>query len=241
MGELHLEVIVDRMRREYSVEASTGRPQVSYRETIRKPAKSEGRFVRQSGGRGQYGHCVLEVEPLEPGTGFQFEDKTVGGSIPREYISAVRRGVQGALSNGIKAGYPVVDVGVRVVDGSYHDVDSSEMAFETAGSIGMRSALEKANSVILEPIMKLEVVSPEDYYGDVLGDINARRGMVQQTETRGNTQVVNAFIPLGETFGYSTQLRSLSQGRATYSMEFDHYEQVPERVAEEIAKGTAAS
>ena len=241
MGELHLEVIVDRMRREYSVEASTGRPQVSYRETIRKPAKSEGRFVRQSGGRGQYGHCVLEVEPLEPGTGFQIEDKTVGGSIPREYISAVRRGVQGALSNGIKAGYPVVDVGVRVVDGSYHDVDSSEMAFETAGSIGMRSALEKANSVILEPIMKLEVVSPEDYYGDVLGDINARRGMVQQTETRGNTQVVNAFIPLGETFGYSTQLRSLSQGRATYSMEFDHYEQVPERVAEEIAKGTAAS
>ena len=241
MGELHLEVIVDRMRREYSVEASTGRPQVSYPETIRKPAKSEGRFVRQSGGRGQYGHCVLEVEPLEPGTGFQFEDKTVGGAIPREYIPAVRRGVQGALSNGIKAGYPVVDVGVRVIDGSYHDVDSSEMAFETAGSIGMKAALEKANSVILEPIMKLEVVSPEEYYGDVLGDINARRGMVQQTETRGNTQVVNAFIPLGETFGYSTQLRSVSQGRATYSMEFDHYEQVPERVAEEIAKGSAAS
>ena len=240
MGELHLEVIVDRMRREYSVEANTGRPQVSYRETIRKATKSEGRFVRQTGGRGQYGHCVLEVEPLEPGSGFKFEDKTVGGSIPREYISSVRRGVQGALSSGVRAGYPVVDVGVAVVDGSYHDVDSSEMAFETAGSMGMRAALEQANSVILEPVMKLETVTPEEYYGDVLGDINARRGLVQSTETRANTQVVSAFIPLGETFGYSTQLRSLSQGRATYSMEFDHYEQVPSNVAEEIAKGASS-
>ena len=240
MGELHLEVIVDRMRREYSVEANTGRPQVSYRETIRKATKSEGRFVRQTGGRGQYGHCVLEVEPLEPGSGFKFEDKTVGGSIPREYISSVRRGVQGALSSGVRAGYPVVDVGVAVVDGSYHDVDSSEMAFETAGSMGMRAALEQASSVILEPVMKLETVTPEEYYGDVLGDINARRGLVQSTETRANTQVVSAFIPLGETFGYSTQLRSLSQGRATYSMEFDHYEQVPSNVAEEIAKGASS-
>jgi elongation factor G len=237
MGELHLEVIVDRMRREYSVEANTGRPQVSYRETIRKATKAEGRFVRQTGGRGQYGHCVLEVEPLEPGSGFRFDDRTVGGSIPREYISAVRRGVQGALSSGVRAGYPVVDVGVAVVDGSYHEVDSSEMAFETAGSMGMRAALEQASSVILEPIMKLEVVTPEEYYGDVLGDINARRGLVQGTETRANTQVVAAFVPLGETFGYSTQLRSLTQGRATYSMEFDHYEQVPSNVAEEITKG----
>jgi elongation factor G len=237
MGELHLEVIVDRMRREYSVEANTGRPQVSYRETIRKATKTEGRFVRQTGGRGQYGHCVLQVEPLPAGSGFKFEDKTTGGSIPREYISSVRRGVQGALTSGVRAGYPVVDVGVAVIDGSYHDVDSSEMAFETAGSMGMRAALEQASSVILEPVMKLEVVTPEEYYGDVLGDINSRRGMVQGTETRANTQVVSAFIPLGETFGYSTQLRSLSQGRATYSMEFDHYEQVPAKVAEEIAKG----
>ncbi len=237
MGELHLEVIVDRMRREYSVEANTGRPHVSYRETIRKATRAEGRFVRQTGGRGQYGHCVLQVEPLEPGAGFKFEDKTVGGSIPREYISSVRRGVQGALASGTRAGYPVVDIGVAVVDGSYHNVDSSEIAFETAGSMGMRTALEQASSVILEPVMKLEVVTPEDYYGDVLGDINSRRGLVQGTETRSNTQVVNAFIPLGETFGYSTQLRSLSQGRATYSMEFDHYQQVPAKVAEEIAKG----
>ncbi|MDA0352457.1 MAG: elongation factor G [Chloroflexi bacterium] len=237
MGELHLEVIVDRMRREYGVEANTGRPQVSYRETIRKATRAEGRFVRQTGGRGQYGHCVLEVTPLEPGGGFVFEDKTVGGSIPREYISSVRRGVQGALTSGVRAGYPVVDVGVAVVDGSYHDVDSSEMAFETAGGMGMRAALEAASSVILEPVMKLETVTPEEYYGDVLGDINSRRGLVQGTETRANTQVVSAFIPLGETFGYSTALRSLSQGRATYSMEFDHYEQVPSNVAEEIAKG----
>ena len=240
MGELHLEVIVDRMRREYSVEANTGRPQVSYRETIRKATRAVGRFVRQTGGRGQYGHCVLEVTPLQPGEGFKFEDKTTGGSIPREYISSVRRGVQGALSSGYRAGYPVVDIGVSVVDGSYHDVDSSEMAFETAGSMGMRAALEQANSVILEPVMKLETVTPEEYYGDVLGDINSRRGLVQSTETRANTQVVSAFIPLGETFGYSTQLRSLSQGRATYSMEFDHYAQVPSNVAEEIAK-TASS
>ncbi len=239
MGELHLEVIVDRMRREYSVEANTGRPQVSYRETIRKPTRAEGRFVRQSGGRGQYGHCVLEVEPLEPGSGFKFEDKTVGGSIPREYISSVRRGVQGALTSGVRAGYPVVDVAVAVVDGSSHDVDSSEIAFETAASMGMRTALEQASAVILEPVMKLETVTPEEYYGDVLGDINARRGLVQGSETRANTQVVSAFIPLGETFGYSTQLRSLSQGRATYSMEFDHYEQVPPNVADEIAKGAS--
>jgi elongation factor G len=238
MGELHLEVIVDRMRREYKVEANIGRPQVSYRETVTRHARAEGRFVRQTGGRGQYGHCVLDIEPRQPGEGFHFEDKTVGGSIPREYISAVRRGVEGALTSGVKAGYPVVDVRVAVVDGSYHEVDSSEMAFETAGSMGMREALSHAGPVLLEPIMKLEVVTPEDYFGDVLGDINGRRGMVQGTESRGNTQVVRAMVPLSETFGYSTALRSMTQGRATSSMEFDHYEQVPPNVAEEVAKRT---
>jgi elongation factor G len=241
MGELHLEVIVDRMKREYKVEANTGRPQVSYRETISRPARAEGRFVRQTGGRGQYGHCVLEVAPREPGEGFLFEDKTVGGSIPREFISPVRRGVEMALQSGPRAGYPVVDVHVQVVDGSYHDVDSSEMAFETAGSIGMREALNKASPVLLEPIMKLEAVTPEDYFGDILGDINSRRGTVHGSEMRGNTRVITAMVPLAEMFGYSTDLRSMSQGRATYSMEFDHYEQVPSNVAEEISKRTAGA
>jgi elongation factor G len=234
MGELHLEVIVDRMKREFSVEANTGRPQVSYRETITRPARAEGRFVRQTGGRGQFGVCVLEVEPRQPGEGFNYEDRTVGGSIPREYISAVRRGVEGALQNGIKAGYPVVDVGVAVVDGAYHDVDSSEMAFETAGSIGMKEALAQAGSVLLEPIMKLEVVTPEDYFGEVLGDINSRRGHVLGSDSRGNTRVIRATIPLAETFGYSTDLRSVTQGRATYSIEFDHYERVPASLADTL-------
>jgi elongation factor G len=244
MGELHLEVIVDRMRREFRVEANVGRPQVSYRETITKPTRAEGRFIRQTGGRGQYGHCVLEVAPRTPGEGFHFEDRTVGGSIPREYISAVRRGVEGALGSGVRAGYPVVDVAVAVVHGSYHEVDSSEMAFETAGSMGMREALNKAGSVLLEPIMKLEVVTPEDYFGEVLGDINSRRGTILGSESRGNTQVISGMVPLAETFGYATDLRSATQGRATYSMQFDHYEQVPPSVAEEISKrssGTAAA
>jgi elongation factor G len=244
MGELHLEVIVDRMRREFHVDANVGRPQVSYRETITKPTRAEGRFVRQTGGRGQYGHCILEIKPREPGEGFLFEDRTVGGSIPREYINAVRRGVEGALGSGVRAGYPVVDVGVAVVDGSYHDVDSSEMAFETAGSIGMREGLQKASSVLIEPIMKLEVVTPEDYFGDVLGDISSRRGTILGSESRGNAQVIRATVPMAETFGYATDLRSATQGRATYSMEFDHYEQVPSNVVDEIAKrgsGTAAA
>ncbi len=239
MGELHLEVIVDRMKREYKVEANTGRPQVSYRETISRPARAEGRFVRQTGGRGQYGHCVLEIEPRTPGEGFLFEDKTVGGSIPREYIGAVRRGVEGAMQSGVRAGYPVVDVLVRVVDGSYHDVDSSEMAFETAGSIGMREVMGKAGPILLEPVMKLEVVTPEDYFGDILGDISSRRGVVQGSEMRGNTRVITSHVPLAEMFGYTTDLRSMSQGRATSSMEFSHYEQVPSNVAEEISKRTA--
>ena len=238
MGELHLEVLVDRMRREFRVEANVGRPQVAYRETITRPATAEGRFVRQTGGRGQYGVCELEIEPRAPGAGFLFEDKIVGGSIPREYVSAVRKGVEQALNNGVLAGYPVVDVKVAVVDGSTHAVDSSEMAFQTAGSIGMRAAMQKAGSVLMEPVMKLEVVVPDDYFGDVLANINSRRGMVLGSDSRGNTQIIEATIPLAETFGYATDLRSLSQGRATYSMEFDHYEQVPASVAEDISRRT---
>ena len=244
MGELHLEVLVDRMRREYKVEANTGKPQVSYRETVTREAKAEGRFIRQTGGRGQYGHCVLRIAPREPGAGFLFEDKTVGGSIPREYVGAVRRGVEMALGSGIRAGYPVVDVYVACIDGSFHEVDSNEMAFETAGSIGMREALQTAGSVLLEPIMKMEITTPEDYFGDVLGDISGRRGLVQGSEMRGNARVISALVPLAETFGYTTDLRSMSQGRATSSMEFDHYEKVPQGLADEIGnkrKAGAAS
>ena len=235
MGELHLEVIVDRMRREHRVEANVGRPQVAYRETMRRPVRTEGRFVRQTGGRGQYGHCVLEVAPREPGAGFSFEDRTVGGSIPREYISAVRQGVERALTTGARAGFPVVDVAVAVVDGSFHSVDSSEMAFQAAGTLGMREALEKGASVLLEPVMKIEVVTPDDHFGDVLGDISQRRGHVLGSEPRGNAQVIAAQVPLAETFGYATDVRSLTQGRATYSMEFDHYEEAPDQVAREVA------
>ena len=235
MGELHLEVIVDRMRREHRVEANVGRPQVAYRETMRRPVRTEGRFVRQTGGRGQYGHCVLEVAPREPGAGFSFEDRTVGGSIPREYISAVRQGVERALTTGPRAGFPVVDVAVAVVDGSFHAVDSSEMAFQAAGTLGMREALEKGASVLLEPVMKVEVVTPDDHFGDVLGDISQRRGHVLGSEPRGNAQVIAAQVPLAETFGYATDVRSLTQGRATYSMEFDHYEEAPDQVAREVA------
>ncbi|MDA1062344.1 MAG: elongation factor G [Chloroflexi bacterium] len=240
MGELHLEVIVDRMRREFRVEANVGRPQVAYRETISHEVKVEGRFVRQTGGRGQYGHCVLVVTPREPGAGYIFEDRTVGGSIPREYINPVRHGVERALSTGAKAGYPVVDVAVALVDGSFHAVDSSEIAFQTAGTMGMRQGLEQGGSVLLEPVMKIEVVTPEDHFGDVLGDISGRRGHVQGTEPRGNAQVISALVPLAETFGYATDVRSMTQGRATYSMEFDHYERVPESVAREIAGSAGA-
>ena len=235
MGELHIELVVDRVKREFGVIANTGAPRVSYRETITKTATVEGKFIRQSGGRGQYGHCVLEISPREPGEGFEFEDKIVGGSIPREYIPAVRRGVESALVSGVKAGYPVVDVHVALLDGSYHDVDSSEIAFETAGSIGMKEGLRKCTPILLEPIMKMEVVTPDEYFGDVLGDINSRRGRVESTEVRGNTQVIDAKVPLAETFGYTTDLRSRSQGRAANSMEFSHFERVPQSVAEEIA------
>jgi elongation factor G len=239
MGELHLEVIVDRMKREHKVEANVGRPQVSYREAISGPAKAEGRFVRQSGGRGQYGVVELEIEPLERGQGFVFENKIVGGSVPKEYIPAVGQGAKEALQGGILAGYPVLDVKVSLVDGSFHAVDSSEMAFKNAGSIGVKEAARKAGIVILEPIMKVEVRCPEDYFGPVVGDINSRRGMILGSDSMGKTQVVHAMVPLAETFGYSTELRSITQGRASYSMEFDHYEEVPKNVAATLTKQAA--
>jgi len=241
MGELHLEVIVDRMLREYKVAANVGRPQVSYREAITQTARAEGRFVRQSGGRGQYGVVELEISPLERGQGFVFENKVVGGSVPKEYVGPVQQGVKEALQGGMLAGYPVLDVKVTLLDGQTHAVDSSEMAFKNAGSIGVKEAAKKAGLVILEPIMKVEVRAPEDYFGAVVGDINARRGMVMGTEAMGKTQIVSATVPLAETFGYSTDLRSLTQGRASYSMEFDHYEEVPRNIAAQLTKQAAAS
>jgi elongation factor G len=234
MGELHLEVIVDRMQREFNVDAHVGRPQVAYRETITRPARAEGRFVRQSGGRGQYGDVWLEVEPLERGGGFEFKDKIVGGSVPREYIPAVEAGVREATESGPLAGYPVVDLRVALVDGSYHEVDSSEMAFKIAGSMGLKAAMAKAGAEILEPIMKVEITVPEEYLGDVMGDITARRAHIEGMELRGNAQVVRARVPLAKMFGYATDLRSATQGRATYSMEFSHYEPVPRDVGSEL-------
>ncbi len=236
MGELHLEIIVDRMKREFKVEANVGKPQVAYKETIKASTKVEGKFIRQSGGRGQYGHVWLELEPLESGTGFEFENKIVGGAIPKEYINPVENGVKEAMTNGVIAGYPVVDVKVTLYDGSFHEVDSSEMAFKIAGSMALQEGVRKANPVILEPIMKVEVFTPEDFMGDVMGDINSKRGRIQKMEDKFGSKVIDAHVPLGEMFGYSTTLRSMSQGRASYSMEFDHYEEVPGNVAEEIKK-----
>ncbi len=234
MGELHLEIIVDRMQREFKVDANIGKPQVAYRETIRSKAKAEGKFVRQSGGRGQYGHCWLEIEPLEPGGGFEFVDQIVGGAIPREYIPAVGKGAEEAMENGVVAGYPMVDIKVTVVDGSYHDVDSNEMAFKVAGSMGFRAGCEQAKPVLLEPMMEVEVITPEEYMGDIVGDLNRRRGKVLGMGDRGNAKVVDAEVPLSEMFGYSTNLRSMSQGRAVYTMQFKHYEEVPNNIAQEI-------
>jgi len=234
MGELHLEILVDRMRREFGVEANVGKPQVAYRETIRAFTKSEGKFVRQSGGRGQYGHCWLEIEPLEAGAGFEFVDKISGGSIPREYIPAVGKGCEEAMANGVLAGYPMVDIRATVVDGSYHDVDSNEMAFKVAGSMGFRKGCLEAKPVILEPMMEVEVVTPEDYMGDIVGDLNRRRGRVLGMADRSNAKVIDAEVPLSEMFGYSTNVRSMSQGRATYTMQFKHYEEVPKNIALEI-------
>jgi len=234
MGELHLEIIVDRMKREFAVEANVGKPQVAYRETIRNSVRAEGKFVRQSGGRGQYGHVWLEIEPQEPGTGFVFEDKIVGGAVPREYIGAVGKGIEEAMQNGILAGFPMVDVKAALVDGSYHDVDSSKMAFKIAGSMGFKEGAAKAKPVLLEPIMKVEVVTPEDYMGDIVGDLNRRRGTIQGMHDRSGAKVVDAHVPLSEMFGYSTQLRSMSQGRANYTMQFEHYEEVPTNITKEI-------
>ena len=234
MGELHLEIIVDRMKREFKVEAEVGAPQVAYRETIRSAVEQEYKYAKQSGGRGQFGHVYLKIEPLEPGSGYEFVDDIKGGVIPKEYIPAVDKGVQEAMQRGIQAGYPVEDVKVTLYDGSYHEVDSSEMAFKLAGSMGFREGAKKANPVILEPMMKVEVEVPEEYMGDVIGDVSKRRGQVNGMSDRAGNKIVDAFVPLAEMFGYSTDLRSMTQGRATYSMEFDHYEEVPTNVAAEI-------
>jgi elongation factor G len=239
MGELHLDIIVDRMRREFKVEANVGRPQVAYRETIRKSVEAEGKFVRQSGGRGQYGHVKIKLEPMASGEGYEFENAIVGGVVPREYINSVDKGIKESIGNGVIAGYPVVDVKVTLFDGSYHEVDSSEMAFKIAGSMAFKNAVVIANPVLLEPLMKVEVVTPEDYMGDVMGDLNRRRGIVQGMEDGPTGKVINAHVPLSEMFGYATDLRSQSQGRATFTMEFDHYAEAPASVAEEIVKKTA--
>ncbi len=238
MGELHLEVIVDRMKREFKVEANIGAPQVAYRESITKTVEVQGKFVRQSGGRGQYGDCWLRLEPLEPGSGFEYVDAIKGGVIPKEYIPSVGAGAEQAAKNGILAGFPLVDLRVTCYDGSYHDVDSNEMAFKIAGSMGLKEGAAKAKPVILEPIMAVEVVAPEEYLGEVMGDLSSRRGRVSGMESRGGAQVVNAQVPLSSMFGYSTDLRSSTQGRATYTMSFDHYEQVPKAIAEEIISKT---
>lgn len=237
MGELHLEIIVDRLLREFKVEAQVGAPQVAYRETITQPVDVEYKYSKQSGGRGQYGHVKIRVNPLESGEGYKFENKTVGGSVPKEYVGPVDQGIQGAMQSGLVAGYPVVDVGVELYDGSYHEVDSSEMAFKMAGSMAFKDAMKKGNSVLLEPIFAVEVVTPEDYMGDVMGDLNSRRGMIQGMEARSGAQVIRAHVPLSQMFGYATDLRSATQGRATYTMIFDHYSQVPASIAKEISEG----
>jgi elongation factor G len=235
MGELHLEIIVDRLMREFTVDANVGRPQVAYRETASRPVeKIVGRFVRQTGGRGQFGHAVINLEPAEPGEGYEFLDKIVGGRIPREYIPAVDLGIQEAMESGILAGYPVVDIRVELVDGSYHEVDSSEMAFKVAGSMAFKEAMKRAKPKLLEPVMAVEVVTPEDYLGDVMGDLNARRGRIEHLEPRGNAQVIKARVPLAAMFGYATDLRSTTQGRATFTMQFERYEEVPQSIASEL-------
>ena len=243
MGELHLDIIVDRLLREFKVGCNVGNPQVAYRETIRKAVKSEGKFIRQSGGKGQYGHCWLEITPLEMGAGFTFENKVVGGAIPKEYIAPIEAGVKEAMESGVVAGYPMVDIGVTVYDGSYHEVDSSEMAFKIAGSMGFKAGEEKASPVLLEPYMKVDITVPEEYMGDVIGDVNSRRGRIEGMEARNGAQVIHSFVPLASMFGYATDLRSKTQGRGTYTMQVDHYEEVPKSIADEIVsknKGTKA-
>ncbi len=234
MGELHLDIIVDRLKREFRVEANVGKPMVSYKETIRKKVQGEGKFVRQSGGRGQYGHAVIELEPLEPGSGFQFESKIVGGVVPKEYIGPIENGIKEAMQNGVLAGYEMVDVKATLIDGSYHDVDSSEMAFKVAGSMAFKNCAAKADPAILEPMMKIEITVPDEYMGDVMGDLNSRRGRIEGMEAQGNTQIIRGFVPLAEMFGYATDLRSKTQGRGLYSMQSDHFEEVPKSISEEI-------
>jgi elongation factor G len=236
MGELHLEILVDRMKREFNVEANVGKPQVAYREAIRSKVKQEGKFVRQSGGRGQYGHIVIEMEPQERGAGYLFENGIVGGTVPKEYVQAADKGIQEAMKNGVLAGFPCVDIKIRAVDGSFHDVDSNEMAFKIAGSMAFKEAFKKANPALLEPIMKVEVVTPEDYMGDVMGDLSRRRGILQGSDETPSGKVINAMLPLGEMFGYATAMRSMSQGRATFTMEFDHYAEAPNNIAEAVIK-----
>jgi elongation factor G len=237
MGELHLDIIVDRMKREFGVAANIGKPQVAFRETIRKSVEQEGKFIRQTGGRGMYGHVWLKLEPLPGGSGYEFENAIVGGVVPREFIAAVDKGVQEQMENGVIAGFPLVDVKVTLFDGSYHDVDSNEMAFKLAGSLAMREGVQAANPVLLEPIMKVEVVTPEEYMGDVMGDLNRRRGLVAGMEDSVSGKIIRASVPLAEMFGYSTDLRSATQGRATYSMEFEKYDEAPKNVADAVTKG----
>ena len=239
MGELHLEIIVDRLLREFKVEANVGKPQVAYRETFRKSVEAEGKYVRQSGGKGQYGHCKLRLEPKEPGTGYEFVDETVGGSIPKEYIPAIDKGIQEAAKNGFLAGYEVVDFKVVVYDGSYHEVDSSEMAFKIAGSMGFKEGLKKANPVLLEPMMKVEIVTPEDYFGDLMGNISGRRGTILGTDDRNGAKIIDAEVPLSEMFGYATELRSRTQGRGQFTMQFDHYSEVPSNISKDIVEKRA--
>ncbi|MBI4272726.1 elongation factor G [Candidatus Uhrbacteria bacterium] len=236
MGELHLEIIIDRMKREFKVEANVGKPQVAYKETIRKSAEGEGKYIRQSGGRGQYGHCWLRVEPLEAGKGFEFDDEIKGGAIPKEYIPAIEKGVKEATTKGVLAGYPLIDVKATVYDGSYHDVDSSEIAFKLAGSFAFQEACKKAGLILLEPVMKVEVLTAEQFMGEVIGDLNSKRGQIREMSERSGVKVIDAFVPLAEMFGYATQLRSMSQGRASYSMEFSHYAETPRNIVESIVK-----
>ncbi|MGB9662541.1 MAG: elongation factor G [Moorellaceae bacterium] len=236
MGELHLEIIVDRLLREFKVGANVGKPQVAYKETIRKPVRAEGKYIRQTGGRGQYGHVILELEPLEPGKGYEFVNKIVGGVVPKEYVPAVDAGIREAMETGVLAGYPLVDIRAALVDGSYHEVDSSEMAFKIAASQALKDGVRRAQPVLLEPIMKVEVTVPEEYMGDVIGDLNGRRGRIEGLEARGGTQIIRGYVPLAEMFGYATDLRSRTQGRGTYVMQFSHYSEVPQNLAEEIIK-----
>jgi elongation factor G len=234
MGELHLEIIVDRLKREFSVEATVGKPQVAYKETLTRPADGEMKYAKQTGGRGQYGHAKIHVFPGEPGTGYLFENKISGGSIPKEFIKPIDEGIKEALTRGVLAGYPIDDVRVELYDGSYHDVDSSEMAFKIAGSMAFQDAAKKAKPVLLEPVMRVEVVVPKEHLGDVMGNLSSRRGHIQSQEDRGGTQIINARVPLSEMFGYATDLRSRTQGRATYSMHFDRYEPAPGHVSDEV-------